>query len=285
LAWEPGVGWATDPPTSGFAEASLSVPSDFDVTFTVPEGRGLRVLATGVADSPTHWRAVAAGDWAVSVGRFTTASATAVGGQVQVTVGVDAQVAESPDGYLAKIVAALDRYSALYGAYPWPAFTMAVEPGLRGGIEYPMHVMQGPGTGGRTTAHEVGHMWFFGLVPNDQGRDPWLDEGLATWLEGRFEGTTAALLAEAIPPDGAGRAGLPMTYWEPRQSIYYRSVYVQGAQAVGALGPPAVVDCALRHLVARQAFSVTTDAAAIAALSEVVPDAGAILARYGIPPR
>ena len=148
-----------------------------------------------------------------------------------------------------------------------------------------MHVMQGPGTGGRTTAHEVGHMWFFALVPNDQGRDPWLDEGLATWLEGRFEGTTASLLGTAIPAGGAGQAGRPMTYWEPRQSIYYRSVYVQGAQAVGALGPVATVDCALRHLVARQAFQVTTDAAAAAALSTVVPGAAGVLARYGIPPR
>src|SRR5262249_24963210 len=53
LAWQPGVGWATDPPTSGFAETSTSPVADFDVTVTVP--RGLGVLATGVGDGGGHW--------------------------------------------------------------------------------------------------------------------------------------------------------------------------------------------------------------------------------------
>ena len=61
-------------------------------------------------------------------------------------------------------------------------FTLAITPQLGGGIEYPGHVMQGQNTLG-VTSHEVGHQWFYGLVGNDQGRDPWLDEGLATWAE------------------------------------------------------------------------------------------------------
>ena len=35
-----------------------------------------------------------------------------------------------------------------------------------------------------TTAHEVGHQWFYNLVGNDQLDEPWLDEALtqyATW--------------------------------------------------------------------------------------------------------
>ena len=35
------------------------------------------------------------------------------------------------------------------------------------------------------------------------------------------------------------------TYWEGRSS-YYRGVYIQGAQALAALGDPTLVDCALR---------------------------------------
>ena len=30
-------------------------------------------------------------------------------------------------------------------------------------------------------AHEIAHQWWFGLVGNDQLREPWLDEGLANW--------------------------------------------------------------------------------------------------------
>jgi hypothetical protein len=73
-----------------------------------------------------------------------------------------------------------------------------------------------------------------------------------------------------------------MTYWERRQSSYYRSVYVQGAQALMALGPLDKVDCALRHVVARNAYRVARPADVIAALSVVFPDAAAVFARYGV---
>jgi hypothetical protein len=127
-------------------------------------------------------------------------------------------------------------------------------------------------------------MWFYGLVATDQGRDPWIDEGLATWAESQFEGTTRSMLGKSVPAAGRGRAGEPMTSWEPRQSIYYRSVYVQGAQAIGALGPPDAVDCGLRQLVARQSYRVTRAGDVIAAMAVVFPDAPAVFARYGIRP-
>jgi hypothetical protein len=278
LAWHPGLGWAKEPPTSGFAEASLSLPSDFRVAVTVPPG--LQVLATGV---PVSGRWVASGvpDWAMTVGdlRIVTAKAD---GDVAVSVGVDRAVGDAPGPYLDKVVAVLNDFSKRFGPYPWPTYTMALTPALSGGIEYPMHVMQGPGTLGRTTSHEIGHMWFYGLVPTNQGATPWIDEGLASYAEARFEGTLDAFKARPIPEGGAGHAGEPMTYWESRQSIYYRSVYVQGAQAVAALGSADLVDCALRQLVARSAYRVVGNGEVIAALSTVAPDAADVLARYGI---
>jgi hypothetical protein len=59
-------------------------------------------------------------------------------------------------------------------------------------------------------------------------------------------------------------------------------VYVQGAQAVAALGSPELVDCALRQLVARSAYRIVGTGEVLAALSVVAPDAAAVLARYGI---
>ena len=38
LPWEPGVGWAREPPTSGLAEASMAPTADFTATITVPAG-------------------------------------------------------------------------------------------------------------------------------------------------------------------------------------------------------------------------------------------------------
>ena len=279
LAWHPGLGWATEPPTSGFAEASLSLPSDFDVDVVVPAGS--QVLGTGVSDAPGHWIASGVPDWAMSVGDFRIVTGVAEGG-VAVTVGVDRQVGDAPGPYLDKVVKVLNDFSRRYGPYPWPSYSLALTPELSGGIEYPMHVMQGPGTLGRTTSHEVAHMWFYGLVATNQGANPWIDEGLATWAEARYEGTVAELKARPIPAEGAGRAGEPMTFWESRQSAYYRSTYVQGAQAVAALGSPDLVDCALRQLVARQAYRVTGNGEVVAALSTVAPDAAAVLGRFGI---
>ncbi|MDQ1437880.1 MAG: hypothetical protein QOK43_1509 [Acidimicrobiaceae bacterium] len=280
LSWEPGVGWATEPPTSGFAEASTVQAADFTATVTTPPG--FDVLATGVPGPANgQWTAQAVGDFAMSVGHFRTASATTKQGTA-VTVGVDAQVKDGPESYVRRIVAALEDYGNRFGPYPWPAYTMAVEPNLQGGIEYPMHVMQGPGTVGRTTPHEVAHQWFYGLVENNQGRDPFLDEGLASWAEARDENTLSRFVGLAVPVAGKGHAGEPMAFWESRQSAYYRSVYVQPVQALAALGPPELVDCALRLYVARNAYRIARPVDLLEALKVVFPNAPATLARYGI---
>ena len=281
LAWEPGIGWAMEPASSGFAEASTAPAADIVASVTVPPG--LDVLATGVNEGNGRWTATAVNDFAMSVGHFALASATANAPQpVQVTVGVHAGIGESPASYATRIVRALEDFGRRFGPYPWPTYTMAVTPELGGGIEYPMHVLQGPGTVGRTTSHEVAHMWFYGLVANDQGRDPWLDEGLATWAEARTEGTLASVRAMSVPAAGRGRLGEPMTFWESRQGAYYRSVYVQGAQALAALGDADLVDCALRIYVARNAYRVARPVDFVEAARTVFPDADAVLARYGV---
>ena len=282
LPWEPGVGWDTDPPVGGFAEASTAPTADFDLTVTVPDGYG--VLASGVPDParPGHYTAAAMRDVALSVGRFTTASATAMAPQpVQVTVGIHQGVAGSPATYLDQVVRSLEDYGRRFGPYPWPTFTLAVTPALGGGIEYPGHVMQGPNTVG-VTSHEVGHQWFYGLVGNDQGRDPWLDEGLATWAEARFDGSLDRYKAAVIPADAKNLVGQPMTYWTAHQDSYDPGVYVQGAQALAALGDPNLVDCALRVYVATNAYRIARQADLVRAASAVFPDAPATLAAYGV---
>lgn len=280
LGWEPGTGWGIQPPTTNFAEAGVSPTADFDVRITVPEG--LQVLASGVPNGFGRWQASAVRDIGISVGRFRLVEGQA--GAVKVTVGVESGLGDDPHAYLSTVVRSIDDFGRRFGPYPWPAFTLAITPNLSGGIEYPMHVLQGPGTQGRTTPHEVGHQWFYSLVGNDQGRDPWLDEGLATWAEARFLGNLDEFRSRSIPGDALRRTGSSMTYWNGRSS-YYRGVYVQGAQALAALGDPERVDCALRHHVARNAFRVVQTKDLVAALEVVFPDARAVLARFGAVPR
>ncbi len=281
LPWEPGTGWQTEPPTGAFAEASTAPVADFDFSVTVPQG--IDVLASGVNDAPGHWTAIAMRDIALSIGRFTLATGTAMApGPVQVTVGVHQTINESADRYLNKALAVLADFGKRFGPYPWPTFTLAITPSLPGGIEYPGHVMQGPATFGATTSHEIAHQWFYGLVGNDQGRDPWLDEGLASWGEGRYEASLDEFAATTIPAAAAGHLGAPMAFWSRQPGVYYEGVYVQGVKALEAFHDPDLVDCALRTYVAVFGHRIAKPGDLVAALGAAFPDARAVLAPFGV---
>jgi hypothetical protein len=280
LAWEPGVGWALEPPTTILGEASTSPAADFDWSLAVPDG--LTVLGSGEPEGG-RWKATAMRDVGISVGRFAVAEGTAaVAGGVRVVVGVHEGLGEDPAAYRDRVIEALEDLSARFGAYPWPAFSLALTPDFPGGIEYPGHVMQGPGTIGRTTPHEVGHQWFYGLVGNNQGRDPWLDEGLASWAEARMENRLTQFKARIIPPAAKNKVGEPMTFWADKPQMYSAGVYVQGAQALAALGDADLVDCALRVYVAQNAHRVARQPDLVKAAATVFPDAAATLAAYGV---
>ncbi len=142
--------------------------------------------------------------------------------------------------------------------------------------------MQGPNTNARTTPHEVAHQWFYALVGSDQGRDPWLDEGLATWAEAQVNGTYNTFRNMVVPAAGKGHLGESMVFWDQRRTSYYRSVYVQGLQALAALGlSTAAVDCALARYVAANAYRVATPFTLATALKTVAPNAEAVLERFG----
>lgn len=280
LAWEPGVGWATEPATSVHGEAATSPVADYDVAISVPAGYD--VLGTGARGADGHWRATAVRDVAYSIGHFTLVEEDVDG--VHITLGVDQSINDDPARYMRLITDSFRNYPARLGAYPWPTYTAAVLPGFRGGIEFPTHVMHGSGSTTRSIVHEVAHQWFYALVGNDQGRDPWLDEGLASYVEFVQEGSLDARLTERIPADVAGRAGAPMTFWEQHEANYYPGVYVQPGAAMARLGSVDQVDCALRQYVARNAFRIARPADLFAALATVFPDAADRLAPYGLHP-
>jgi len=284
LPWEPDVGWDTEPPTGAFAEASTAPPADFTATVTVPAG--FQVLATGTKGADGTYTASAVPDFALSVGHFSDeASATVDAGHpVEVTVAVADGLPDAAAAYLAKLTRVMPDLARRFGPFPWPTYTVAITPDLVGGIEYPMHTMQGPNSLGRTTSHELSHQWFYALVADDQGRDPWLDEGLASWGEARAEHTESTFRARTIPTGGAGHAGEPMTYWAGRQSIYYASVYAQPVKALLTLGDPDLIDCALRLYLSENAYRIARTTDLFRALTAVFPDAVARLAPYGLHP-
>jgi hypothetical protein len=170
-------------------------------------------------------------DVAIAVGRFRKATASAAGKSVE--VGIAPEVPDSASATAREMARALGRHAARFGPFPYERLAVAILPDIRGGIEFPGVILQGTGQiDDATASHEVAHEWFYGLVGNDQARDPWLDEAFATYAEALDRGTGPTYLRMTIPSGGAGHAGEPMTFWESRQSIYFRSVYVQGAQAL-----------------------------------------------------
>lgn len=72
-------------------------------------------------------------------------------------------------------------YAEDFGAYAWPKVIIA---DARDGMEYPMLTLDGgtyPGHQG-LLAHEVGHMWFYGMVGTNEQYRASLDEGFTQFL-------------------------------------------------------------------------------------------------------
>ena len=143
-------------------------------------------------------------------------------------------------------------------------------------------VFEGPDPRRLITAHETAHQWFYSLVGNDQARDPWLDESLASWAGAQTSDDMAIFATAPVPASAGGHLGAPMTYWAAHPGEYFAGVYAQGVQALQSLGSEPRVACALRRYVARNAYRIATDGDALAAFASVFPDARTLLGRYGV---
>lgn len=286
LAWERGRGWAVEPPTTAFAEAATSEVAQL-AELAVTRPAGLTVLAPGTPVSDdgrtARFRAAAVRDVAVAVGRFRTTTVSA--GGVPVVVGVAPQVRDSAAVVATELARSLKVHAARFGPFPFERLVTAVVPDLRGGVEFPGFVLLGTGQaqGDATGSHEVAHEWFYGLLGDNQARDPWLDEAFATYAEALDRGTGPRYRSTAAPTIGRQQVGRPMAFWEADTSAYYRSVYVQGAAAllrardrVGA----AAFDTALRCHARRNAQRITGPADLTASLQHL-PAAVAELRRAG----
>jgi hypothetical protein len=278
LAWDPVRGWATDPPARILGESSTTPTADFDVRVRAP--RGARVLVSGDAAGKGLWHARAVRDVGVAVGRFKVVAATVHKPKpvtVRVAIPSSAFITSATGLRLART--SLDRLSRLYGTYPWRTYTVVFPPDLhQEGIEYPTLAFVGDVFVRQIVSHETAHQWFYSLVGNDQARDPWLDETLATWAQARLAGS----FQTGLNLRNITHVGAPMSYWTGRQRRYFSEVYAGGVLALRSLGPAARIDCALRLYVARNAYRIARPGDLLDALNAVLPGAEAKLRRFGI---
>jgi hypothetical protein len=88
--------------------------------------------------------------------------------------------------------------SKLLFEYPYNSINIVdADFGIGGGMEYPMITNLSSGLGNKqlleVIEHEVGHNWFQGVLATNERAHPWMDEGMNTYYEMRFEKKAGSL--------------------------------------------------------------------------------------------
>ncbi len=106
---------------------------------------------------------------------------------------------------------AVRHYSGWIGEYPYPVVQAVEGPKnlSSGGMEYPMiTLITSPNAKEEemdaVITHEVGHNWFYGILGSNERDHPWMDEGLNTYFQFRYEAEkyrTNSLFGSMIPKD------------------------------------------------------------------------------------
>lgn len=166
--------------------------------------------------------------------------------------------------------AAMTRYQEWIGPFPYPALTVVdVGPGALGaaGMEYPMLITV-------TTAwwmparlrlpellavHELGHQYWYAAVASDEVNEPWLDEGINTYVEGLVMDDAWGADRSYLDLFGL-RAGstaiarlrhLTAGGWDPVTTPSYQMLDLPSYHA-SAYATPTLVLQTLEHLVGRE---------------------------------
>ncbi|HZJ84728.1 MAG TPA: M1 family metallopeptidase [Syntrophomonadaceae bacterium] len=97
---------------------------------------------------------------------------------------------------LGNAVEMLNYYACRFGSYPYKEFKIVFVPmqGFQGmeysGLIFMRDEFSRPNYNQRQNkfilAHEIAHQWWYGMVGNDQIKEPWLDEGLANWSASKY---------------------------------------------------------------------------------------------------
>ena len=140
--------------------------------------------------------------------------------------------------FLDKAGAILNYYNSAYGSYPYQVLNIVFVPmkclyGMEHtGVLFMSDDYLAPGFNKETSlvtlAHEISLQWWYGLVGNDQLREPWLDEGLATWSSYKY---LAAVEYKSMPNySHVGTASLKKALYEySSRDDYYQKAYQNGA--------------------------------------------------------
>jgi hypothetical protein len=164
---------------------------------------------------------------------------------------------------------AFKAYEGRLGPYPYPVFKVVQSAGAFG-MESPGLIWIPTGVAAANlrylTAHETAHQWFYGIVGNDQAREPFTDEAAADFMA-RF--VTGTKRSSRCP---AGRLDLSIYRYTTR--CYYEKVYIQGGNIIDSarvlMGSTAFW-AALRGYVSAHRFGLSSTSALLQALDNGTP--------------
>jgi hypothetical protein len=188
--------------------------------------------------------------WALTNVRDVVVNAAADYRVAQRTVGdtsvrVHARPGQPSSALLAAAVDAVTRLEARLGPYPWPVLRIVQSSGGLG-MEGPGVVWipagVAPGNLRYLVMHEVAHQWFYGLVGNDQAREPFADEAVTDMVARYLTGTRRGSRC----PAGA----LDRSIYAYSAACYYERIYIQGGN---------LLDDARRRMGTRLFFATLRD--------------------------
>jgi hypothetical protein len=169
-------------------------------------------------------------------------------------------------------------FTALYGPYPYRSLRVAEFSGpwsmefagffVLGATEFDDYDGTNRNRLIRIMAHETSHQWWYGVVGNNQVREPWLDEGFARFNEVRYYEAFAprdvawwwnSVIGTARPSDPLDSPSTAFT----NHGDYLNSIYDQGARYLDTLRTrlgAETFNAFLRDLYQRSMFRlITTD--------------------------
>ncbi|MBO9533660.1 MAG: hypothetical protein J7513_11880 [Solirubrobacteraceae bacterium] len=184
-------------------------------TTTTPDPNGATATTTSVVDArDTFW----------AIGAMEEVQRTTARG-VKIRAWSPVEAGGDRDDAAAGAASAMEEIERHLPAYPYPEYDVIVARiQAGGGMEYPTVVIT-DGTDD-VTRHETGHQWFYGLVGDDQYREPWVDEGLTSFLEVYWTSSNSQQTPACYPSrrftvkDPATFITSSMTYWNRHVGQY-----------------------------------------------------------------
>jgi hypothetical protein len=231
--WHLNADTAVGDPEFGFAaawHAVVRMPKSVEVASTGAEVSNRVEPTTG--DRVVVADAARARDFGLAFGHLTTRSQAAAGVKVRVFFSPRTRAAAA-DRALRNAIDAVRAYTRWYGPYGEPELDVVITDLGADSQELPGLIFTDPDRA--TVAHEVAHQWFYGIVGNDQYREPWLDEAFASWSE--LQLAPGDYGCDTARPLGDHRGGLArgLRYYAKHPRLYVPIIYEGGACALDAL--------------------------------------------------